>query len=219
VSSKEYTAGPRAVYDLAAERYVEFVGTEISGATESAIDQALLVAFTELVKLGPVTRVADLGCGPGRVAAFMAAYGLQVVGVDISGAMVAAARATHPHIAFEQGRIAELPIGNGQLAGAVCWYSIIYTPPDHLGEVFVELGRVVRPGGHVLLAFQTGDGEPQHRDRAHGTNLSLTMYRHDVREVSRRLGDADLEVFATTVRDPEFDHEAEPQAFVLGRRC
>jgi len=218
VSSEEYTAGPRAVYDVAAERYVEFVSTEISGATESAIDQALIVAFIELVKLGPVTRVADLGCGPGRVAALMAAYGVQVVGVDVSGAMVAAARKAHPHIAFEQGRIAALPIGSGQLAGAVCWYSIIYTPPDHLGVVFAEVARVVRPGGHVLLAFQAGGGEPEHRERAHGTNLSLTLYRHDVQEVSRQLGDADLEVFATTVRDPELDHEAEPQAFVLARR-
>jgi SAM-dependent methyltransferase len=218
MSTKEHEAGPRAVYDIAADRYIEFVGTEIGGSTESAIDQSLLVAFTELVLHGPAPRVADLGCGPGRVAAFMAAYGLQVVGVDVSAAMVAVARAAHPHLAFEQGRLAALPIANGVLAGAVCWYSIIYTPPDHLGEVFSELARVVLPGGHVLLAFQAGGGEAERRDRAHGTHLALTLYRHDEREVSRQLGEAGLEVFATTVREPDLDHEAEPQAFVFARR-
>jgi hypothetical protein len=41
---------PRAVYDMAAPRYVQFVGTEISSATEGPIDPSLLVAFVELVK-------------------------------------------------------------------------------------------------------------------------------------------------------------------------
>jgi SAM-dependent methyltransferase len=216
--SEEYVAVPKAVYDLVAERYVQFVGTEISATTESAVDQSLLVAFADLVKRGGVLRVADLGCGPGRVAAFMRARGLEVVGVDVSAAMVAVALNAHPNIAFAQGRLDALPIGTGELAGAVCWYSIIYTPPEHLDQSFAELARVVLPDGHVLLAFQAGNGDALHREQAHGTNLELTLYRHDVSEVSRRLEDAGLVVAETTLREPQLDHETDPQAFVLARR-
>jgi SAM-dependent methyltransferase len=219
MSSQEHIVAPKAVYDLAAEKYVRFVGTEIGAATEHAIDRTLLVAFADLVRESPIALVADVGCGPGRVAAFLAGRGLEVVGVDVSAAMVALAREAHPHLAFEVGRLNALPIETGELAGAVCWYSIIYTPPEHLGDAFAELARVVVPGGHVLLAFQAGNGEALRRDRAHGTEISLTLYRHDVHEVSRHLEEAGLTVTSTTRREPALDHETDPQAFVFARRC
>lgn len=218
MSSGDFIAAPKAVYDLAAENYVEFVGTQISAATETAADQSLLVDFAELVLEGAVLRVADVGCGPGRVAAFMAARGLEVVGVDVSGAMIGVAREAHPHLAFEEGRLDALPIATGELAGAVCWYSIIYTPPEHLNDAFGELARALRSGGLLLLAFQAGNGHALPRERAHGTEISLTLYRHDVREIGRRLEDAGFSVSTTTVREPELDHERDPQAFVFARR-
>ncbi len=218
MSSDEHVEAPKAVYDRAAERYVQFAGTEISAATESPLDQSQLAAFVELVKHGTGRRVADLGCGPGRVAAFLAVRGLDVVGVDVSRAMITTARDAHPHIAFEEGRLDALPIGTRELAGAVYWYSIIYTPREHLTRAFAELARVLRPGGHALLAFQAGSGEAVHRERAHGTDLSLTVYRHDVGSVCGYLENAGLTVSATTIREGELEHETDPQAFVFARR-
>jgi ubiquinone/menaquinone biosynthesis C-methylase UbiE len=218
VPPEDHAAAARAVYDTVAQDYIEFVGTEISSATESPVDQSLLVAFVELIKRGHVLRVADLGCGSGRVAAFMASYGLDAIGVDVSQRMLAVARAAHPHISFEEGRLDALPIETGVLGGAVCWYSIIYTPPDRLGDAFAELTRVLMPGGHLLLAFQAGEGEPVHRTGAYGTNLSLTTYRHSVEEVARQLVDAGFRVSAKTVREPELEHETTPQALVFAQR-
>src|SRR5580692_12287105 len=186
MSSEDYVATARAVYDKAAPRYVKLVGTEISSATEGPIDRALLVAFIELIKRQTVVRVADVGCGPGRVAAFMTERGLNVVGVDLSQAMLTVARSAHPHIRFEEGHLDALPLETGVLAGAVCWYSIIYTPPDRLIEAFHELSRVLIPGGHLLLAFQAED-EPLHRADAYDTKLPLTSYRHSVQQVAAQL--------------------------------
>lgn len=217
MSKPDHVESPRAVYDTAASRYVEFVGTRISPATEAAIDRSLLVAFVELVKDGPAGPVADVGCGPGRVAALLAQHGLDVVGVDVSQGMLAAARSAHPDIRFEEGELAALPIDANVLAGAVCWYSIIYTPADHLREAFDELARVVVPEGYVLLGFQAGDGERVDRAEAHGTHLPLTSYLHSPQVVATHLEEAGFTILARIVRAPDFSHETTPQCFILGR--
>ena len=214
MAGEDHVATARAVYDLTASKYVQFAGTEISSATEGPIDQSLLVAFVELVKKQAIARVVDVGCGPGRAAAFMAARGLDVVGVDISPAMLTFARSAHPHIEFEEGRLNALPFEAGVFAGAVCWYSIIHTPPDSLGEAFDEAARVLAPGGHLLLAFQAED-EPLHRTNAHGTHLPLTSYRHGMQDIADRLEDRGFAIYATVLRAPDLDNETAFQGFVI----
>jgi ubiquinone/menaquinone biosynthesis C-methylase UbiE len=214
VPTEDHVATARDVYDRAARTYVEFVGTDISSATECPMDRSLLVAFIELIKKQAISRVADVGCGPGRVAAFMADHGLDVIGVDASQAMLGFASTAHPHIEFEEGQLDALPIESGVLAGAVCWYSIIYTPPDQLVQSFDELARVLMPGGYLLLAFQA-EGEPVHREDAFGTQLPLTSYRHSVREVADRLEDTGFEISTTVLRAPELEHETTSQGFVV----
>ena len=154
-----------------------------------------------------------------RVAAFLAQHGLDVVGVDVSKGMLAAARSAHPHIRFEEGELAALPIDTGVLAGAVCWYSIIYTPPDRLGEAFNELMRVLIPGGYVLLGFQAGSGEPVRRAEAHGTHLPLTSYLHSLDEVAAQLREARFTIYAKVERAPALEHEMTSQGFVCARRA
>lgn len=215
VPPEDHAEAVRAVYDASADRYVEFVGTEISPVTEAPVDRALLGAFVDLVKAGTSLRVADVGCGTGRAAAFLARHGLDVVGLDVSPAMLDAARIAHPDIRFAEGRLADLPLEDATLAGVVCWYSIIHTPPEGLGDVFTELYRVLEPGGHLLLGFQAGSGEPVVRTEAHGTAFSLTSFRHNPADVTSRLAHAGLEIRATALRQPEFDHETTPQSFVI----
>ncbi len=109
------------------------------------------------------------------------------------------------------------PIETGVLAGAVCWYSIIYTPPTRLTEAFAELTRVLMPGGYVLLAFQA-EGEPVHRADAQGTHLPLTSYRHGVQLVVDCLEDSGFKIDATVLRAPDLEGETARQAFVIGSR-
>jgi ubiquinone/menaquinone biosynthesis C-methylase UbiE len=214
VSSEDHVSTVQAVYDEAAGTYVQFVGTDINSATEHPIDRSLLGAFIELIKIQTVRLVADVGCGPGRVAALMADQGLNVVGVDVSPAMLAIASAAHPHIDFVEGQLDALPIGSGEFAGAICWYSIIYTPPPRLVEAFAELARVLIPGGHLLLAFQA-EGEPLHRRDAFGTGLPLTSYRHSVNDVTGHLEESGFRISATITRAPELEHETTSQGFVV----
>lgn len=216
MTEPDHVSTARAVYDATAEMYARVVGTEVAATVEGPIDRAFLAAFVELVGITGGL-VADVGCGPGRVAAHLASHGLDVVGVDVSSVMLAVARGAHSDIRFEEGRLTALPFQDGSVDGAVCWYSIIHTPPEDLPEVFAELDRVLTGGGHLLLAFQAGEGECVHRADAYGTGIALTSYRHSPDEIARSLAAAGLEVHARAVRQPEFDHEATAQAFIVAR--
>lgn len=215
MTEPDHVSTTRAAYDATAAEYAAHIGTEITAAIEAPLDRGVLLAFAEMVDGGGT--VMDVGCGPGRVAAFLAARGLDVVGVDASSGMLAVARDAHPGIGFEQGELAALPVTDGALAGAVSWYSIIHTPAEHLGAVAAELVRALAPGGHALVAFQSGDGERSHRTEIQGKVVSLTSHRHGIDVVAGHLADAGLRVHARVVREPELAHEAGPQAFLLAR--
>ena len=217
MSEPQHIGEPRAVYDASADAYVRFVGVEISPATEGSIDRALLYAFVDMARAANSGRIADVGCGPGRVAAFLARLGADVVGFDVSTAMLDNARIAHPAINFEQGQLAAVLVPDASLIGAVCWYSIIYTPPEHLNDVCLELSRVLAPGGYLLLAFQAGRSEGQLRPDAHGTGLPLTSYLHDPDVVATMLSGAGLQLHTRAVRQAEFAHETSPQAFLIAR--
>lgn len=212
----EHVIDAQLVYDSVADDYVSFVGTELSDKTEDAVDRSVLDAFVEFAtSLQRRHPVADLGCGPGRVTAFLSRTGLETIGIDVSPELARHARHAHPNIPFAAGPISSLPLADHCLGGAVCWYSIIYTPPQHLSRTFGEIKRVVAPRGPVLLAFQAGPAEPIRRNDAFGSGHPLTSHRHDPDAVEAALEASGFSIHATTVRSAARDHEDTPQAFVL----
>lgn len=218
-----------AVYDATIDRYLDQVGTALSPAIEAPADLDLLDHVATLladdggasgeggagVGAGPVL---DAGCGPGRVAARLAGFGLPVVGVDVAAAMLAGARAAHPAIPLGRADLAALPFRDGAFAGVVAWYSVIHTASASLASTVAELARVVGPGGRLLVAFQAGRDEAVHRVDAFGSGLALTSHRHDPDRVAAHLAAADLEVVDRLVRPPAHAHETTPQAFLHARR-
>jgi SAM-dependent methyltransferase len=106
-------------------------------------------------------RVVEIGCGPGRALGWLAAEGATVRGVDVSPAMLAAARRRNAHLVAE-GRL-ELLLGDGthlplndDSADAVMGVHTIYFWPDP-ATTLAEVARVLRPRGRLVLAFRAGE--------------------------------------------------------------
>lgn len=204
----------RAAYDTVATDYADQLRDLLA---DSPFDRSVLAAFADLVRADGGGPVADLGCGPGRITGHLASLGLDVSGIDLSPEMVRVARREHPGLRFDEGSMLALELADAGLAGAVAWYSVIHTPPDHLPAMFAEFHRVLRPGGRLVLAFQVGDG-PKHLDHGYGHDISLDAHRLPPDGIADLLGRAGLAVHARLLRDGE-GWEPTPQAYLFARRA
>ncbi|WP_406199132.1 methyltransferase domain-containing protein [Kitasatospora sp. NBC_01560] len=213
MTEPEFLSAARTFYDTVAADYADRFRDEVAG---KPLDRAMLQAFAELVRADGGGPVVELGCGPGRMTAYLHGLGLEISGLDLSPGMVAVARREHPELSFEVGSLLDLPQRDGELAGAVAWYSIIHTPPEHLPEVFAGFHRVLAPGGHLLLAFQAGD-RPLRVERPFGHPVALDFRRQQPDRVADLAAGAGLEVTTRLVREAEPDETA-PQAFLLARK-
>lgn len=214
MTEPSYLQTTRAGYDAIAVPYEEFARDALAN---KPFDAAMLAAFAHVVRAGGGGLVAEVGTGPGRVAAHLHGLGVDVFGVDLSPEMVALARRTYPGLRFVEGQMAELDLADGALAGLVAWYSVIHTPPELVPTVLAEFHRVLAPGGHALLAFQVGD-EPLHLSEAFDREIALDFHRWQPDRMTALLADAGLDVQATLVREAE-PTERTPQAYLLARKA
>jgi SAM-dependent methyltransferase len=214
MTDADFLTATRTFYDAVADDYSDLFSDYLA---DQPLDRATLTAYAELVGAGG--KVADLGCGPGRVTGFLASLGLSVSGLDLSESMLAIARRENPGIRFEQGSMLKLEgHADGSLDGVVSWYSSIHTPVDELPALFAEFHRVLIPGGHLLLAFQVGD-EPRHHDRPWGHPVALDFLRRRPEPVADLLTSAGFAVRVRTVREADLETgESTPQAHLIARK-
>jgi ubiquinone/menaquinone biosynthesis C-methylase UbiE len=200
----------RRSYDTTADDYATWIQDELAA---KPVDRAVLAVFADVVR-GPV---ADVGCGTGRITAHLHDLGVEISGVDLSPGMLTAARRTYPHLRFTEATMTALPIDDHVLGGVVAWYSTIHVPDDHLPAALAEFHRVLRPGGHLQLAFQSGTGT-EHRTRAGGHEVALTFHHREPARMADLLRDNGFTVQAQLTREPDLDGpypENTPQAYVL----
>jgi SAM-dependent methyltransferase len=105
--------------------------------------------FLELVPK-PSGRTLDLGCGEGRLSRDLAALGHDVVGIDASPAMLAAARVAAPEIEVQEADAAALPLPDGSFDLVVAFMSL--QDVENLDGAIGECARVLNGGGRLCLA-------------------------------------------------------------------
>ncbi|UXW84914.1 class I SAM-dependent methyltransferase [Microbacterium azadirachtae] len=179
-----------AAYDARAAEYIALIGS--LDQMERA-DVALIARWRDETP----GSLLDAGCGPGLWTAFLAGAGRDVIGLDVSAEFLAAARERHPALRFEAASVRDLPFADEAFGGVLAWYSLIHLPPDELPAVIAELGRVLAPGGRMLIGFFDGPpGEPF----AHAIT---TAHYWSADALTVLLGDAGLAVVHAERRERE----------------
>ncbi|MGF6882011.1 ubiquinone/menaquinone biosynthesis C-methylase UbiE [Nocardia sp. GAS34] len=193
------TRATRDAYDEWAEVYTE----RTAGLLPSEpFDRAMLGVFAELVRADGGGPVADVGCGPGRLTPYLADLGLDVFGIDLSPEMIRLARAARPDLRYEVGTMETLALEDAALSGLMAWYSIIHLPPERVPGALTEFARVLRPGGRLLLAFQSTDEELDMQPHDHRVAPS---YRWSLRRMEELLRPCGFRTVTRMLRDREPD--------------
>jgi ubiquinone/menaquinone biosynthesis C-methylase UbiE len=103
-------------------------------------------------------RILDLGTGTGAGALSLAQRfpAAEIVGVDLSDAMLEQARRNTPEelrdrVSFQRADASALPFGDG---------SFDLASHANMIPFFDEVARVLVPGGYALFAFSSGAGTP-----------------------------------------------------------
>jgi SAM-dependent methyltransferase len=137
-------AQTQARYDEFAEWYEQWIGAA----------PPLIAAHADLLPAVTGDRVLDIACGQGRMSRYLAMLGADVVGVDISAAMLAVARAAGPenityihadvtrHLAWWDGR---------PFDGCTCELALMDI--DDLEGTLSTVTAVLRPGGWFVASI------------------------------------------------------------------
>lgn len=188
----------REAYNAVATTYADLFRDTLR---ESPLDRAFLGVFAEAVKTSGNGQVADLGCGPGHITAYLDELGLTASGVDASPAMIELARQAYPALRFDVGSMAALNVPDGVLDGALSRWSIIHTPPRELPAILAEFHRVLAPGGHLLICFSATDG-PSHPTQVFDHTVA-PAYRWWPDHLAAMLRKSGLTEVARLIREPQ----------------
>jgi ubiquinone/menaquinone biosynthesis C-methylase UbiE len=93
--------------------------------------------------------ILEAGCGTGLLLAEAARVGRSAMGLDLSRGMLAQAR--QRGLCAVQGSLLRLPLPDASVDLVYSMKVLAHVPP--IREALVELARVTRPGGHLLLEF------------------------------------------------------------------
>jgi ubiquinone/menaquinone biosynthesis C-methylase UbiE len=200
----------RRSYDTVAEEYATRLHDELAG---KPLDRALLGALVEQAE----SPIADLGCGPGHVAAWLADKGVRTVGIDLSEGMVETGRRRFPEVEFRQGDLLDLPAEDEEFGAAVALYTVIHLEPDDLPRAFQEARRVLRPSGLLLVSFHVGE-EVRHLDEWWGHDVDVDFHFLDPTHIAGLLEAAGFTVEMRMTR-ANYPHEVETsRSYLLARR-
>ena len=203
----------RRTYDVIADAYAEHYRDELS---HKPFDTWLLDRVAAAAS-GPV---ADVGTGPGQIAAHLAARGADVTGIDSSPGMIAEATVRYPGVRFELGDFRRLlrPRTAAGWSAITAWYAVVHLTESELPAAISALGSTLAHGGVLALATHIGP-ETRHITDLLGHVVDVDYVLHDPDVVLAAVSAAGLEISEWYVRSPIPDVESETsRLYVLARR-
>ena len=181
--------------DYAADRWGEL--------SKKHLDTLLLKEFAAVNKDKGLC--ADFGCGPGQTTRFLYDNGLKdIIGIDLSPAMVSAARRLSPEIKFETGDLLNIAYPSGYLGSAIAFYAIVHFTNDQIRKCFGEINRVLKTGGEFLFSFHEGD-EIVHYDKAHDKEVDIDLFFFKTDDIIALLHETGFNIFEAIERRPHED--------------
>ncbi|NLR78234.1 class I SAM-dependent methyltransferase [Chitinophaga eiseniae] len=189
-------------YNLVAEDYAVERWNELS---KKHVDRLLLTEFASSNK--DTGLCADFGCGPGQTTRFLYDNGLKnIVGIDLSPAMVNVARRLSPQIDFQTGDLLHIAYPAEHLGSVLAFYAIVHFTLDQVRDCFAEINRVLKTGGDFLFSFHVGE-EIVHFDKAHDKEIDVDLCFFKTGDILKLLGETGFTIIDAIERYPNENME------------
>jgi len=116
--------------------------------------------FLDRLAIAPCSRMLDVGCGTGQLAMLAARRGIRVVGLDLATKLVEQARFRAAQeglaVTVDEGDAESLPYPDASFDVVLSLLGAMFAPQPEV--VAVEMMRVCKPGGHIVMANWTREG-------------------------------------------------------------
>ena len=136
----------------------------------------LRMALEGLGRHGPFERALDLGCGTGLAGEVFGTLCRDIVGVDLSAAMLAKARAKQIYRDLERADIADFLLRQDADSADLILAADVFIYLGDLDIVFRQAARILVPGGLFAFTVQSQDGP------------AAFILNHDLRYAHSRAG-------------------------------
>lgn len=105
-------------------------------------------------------RVLNVGSGTGvPVARFLVQGGIEVVGLDISKAMVSTAQKNVPTATFHEMNMMAIDLPPESFDGLISCYAIFHAPRERHADIFRSFYSVIKLGGIMLVSVASSEWE------------------------------------------------------------
>jgi ubiquinone/menaquinone biosynthesis C-methylase UbiE len=210
---KEINELTKAAYDKTANKYHINFKDEVS---QKEYDRLLLDKFSSL--FGSSSIICDAGCGPSSQAGrYLHKKGYSVTGIDISPKCVELAKEYNPGMDFRTADIMNTGFRNDTFDGIVSYYSIIYTPKEHIRSIFSEFHRIMKPEGYLFVVVKKGTKEGIIDDEWYeGNKVFFTYFLES--EINKYFNEGGFSVVYSDVRKP-YDFEIDvDRIYTIGKK-
>jgi len=113
------------------------------------LDQRWRRRGLEITGVGPGDLVLDIACGTGDITELALERGARVIGLDFAGEMLRAARTRGIDTPFLRSDAGKLPLLDASVSVITCGFAMRNFVD--LGGVLREMGRVLHPGGRIMV--------------------------------------------------------------------
>ncbi|HXQ39410.1 MAG TPA: class I SAM-dependent methyltransferase, partial [Anaerolineales bacterium] len=118
----------------------------------------------------------------------------------------------NPEIHFHQGNMVSLPDADNSWGGIAAFYCIIHIPREQIVEALLDMKRVLKPGGILLVTFHIGT-EIKHLEEWWDKPVDLDFAFYLPSEMEDWIKEAGFERVETLIREPN------PQVEVATQRA
>lgn len=150
-------------------------------------DEPSRVVKANIHKIPKASNVADIGCGAGRNARYLARHGHRVQAYDLVD-LDWLTESDHDRITFERVRAEELQLQPGAYGAVLLMRLIQYLPSKEVASLLQRSTDALMPGGLLLLNYTNFGGS--HDDNS----FDVDKYKHPVDDIASIVIGAGLDI-------------------------